>query len=79
MNTLNPKLFKLTPSNLERIKNTLNEIEEKIRHFEYDGEEKNSAKIERLVDRKDSIDLALHAYFGETLTEKEARLLISLL
>lgn len=77
MNTLNPKLFTITPSNVQRIKNTLKEIEEKIRHFEYDGEEKNASKIERLVDRKDALELALCSYIEKTLTQVEARILIS--
>ena len=77
MNQLNPSLLTLTPSNIERIKTTLLEIEEKIRHFEYEGEEKNASKIERLVDRKDALDLALCSYGEGTLTETEARLLIS--
>jgi len=74
---LNKALFTLTPSQLSRLSEKVKEIEGKIITLEIESEEINAGKIERLVDRKDSLEIALGHYFEGNANEYEIRYLIA--
>ena len=67
----------LTPSQVLKLQDRVREIEGKIITLEIEDEEANAGKIERLVDRKDALDLALSSYLSGSCNTIEARTLIN--